>query len=759
MDHRPRRSLNRSIVPRLLALVAALVALTAAPAFAAEPVFTITGHGFGHGIGMSQYGARGFAEHGYTYNRILAHYYQGTTLGSLGYAPVAPTEPIVRVAVQKSDVPQGYWTVRGNKADLWVDWSGRGSQDYFVIPKGTAVTITPLGSTANITLRNESGAVLRTFTNANWVRVWERDTSRPRSAGLVQVSHNSGPWNWPNLLYAGSLIFERGTGGNSALLHARNHVYLEDYTTAVVPRESPASWHIEALKAQSVAARTYAYVSLGGGAFDVYCTTRSQVYNGWGQWEADYGNVRHNDDPATSALEGDWRSDPAISATSSQVVKYGNEIVQTFFFSTSGGHTENIENVWTSSAAKPYYKGVPDPYDDISPYHSWGPLTFTASSVRSRLLGAGVDAAKVPVSIVSIAVVNRGVSGRAMKIALTGANGAISYLQDDDIGRFRNGLGLYDTWFYVNEKSIRIAGRDRYATSIEISRRTFTSADSVVIAGGNAFADALAASSLAGVLDAPILLNPSTYLSEEVRLEIERLNATKVYVVGGTGVLSQAVVTNLGQIPDVAAGEGVQRIAGHNRFATAAQIAREVRARVAGTEAIVVNGLAPADAVAVSGLAYAKSIPVLLVTTSDVTTPTASVIESITPSNGIIVGGTGVVPDAIANDLGFSWQRVAAGVDRYDTAAQLARYVVLRHGFAWRNPVVASGESLVDALSGGPFAGTHTAPTLFVRASGVPVATGKLVTEKADSIAEFYILGGTGAVSATTEEWLENAVE
>ena len=105
---------------------------------------------------------------------------------------------------------------------------------------------------------------------------------------------------------------------------------------------------------------------MNGKGFDQYADTRSQVYRGY-----------LGETPSTNA---------AVAATAGQVVTYDGEIATTFFFSTSGGHTENVENVFTGGSPKPWLKGVKDPYDDSSPYHRWGP--YTTRAPRSRASSA-----------------------------------------------------------------------------------------------------------------------------------------------------------------------------------------------------------------------------------------------------------------------------------------------------------------------------------------------------------------------------------
>jgi len=742
------RSLRRRIVP-VFALALIAFAAQATPAFA-EATFTFTGRGFGHGIGMSQYGAKGQAEAGRGYATILAHYYQGTTLGSLGYTAGSNNETVMRVAVSASDTPQDFWTVRGNSNELRVTWDGSGVS-YFVIPKGASYTFFVEGG--RIKVRDASTVVKKDFGPVSWVSVWERDAADPHGAGHIQIMQGSGPWGWPNLLYNGSIrMTQTGTGK----LYAHNHVYMEDYVKCVVPRESPASWHQEALKAQAVAARSYAYVSIKSPSslYDVYCTTASQVYNGWGQWTAESGAARHTYDSLV---------DPAVNATAGQVVKYGSTIVQTFFHSTSGGHTDNIEKVWSGSSPQPYYVGVSDPWDSCSPRHTWGPMTFAASDLRARLAGRGVE---LPAEIIGIKVLSRtrGGEGRVTSMQFLGADGSSRTLTtsgDDNIGDVRSALGLYDTWFFVNEHTVRIAGADRYDTAVRISQQTFDSAPAVIVANGHAHADALAASALAGSVDGPVLLTPQSALDTRVRDEINRLGATKVFVVGGTGVVSDAVLAELRALPNLQIGDAVERVAGLDRYETAAKIAtkvKELRGSSFDGRVIVVNGHQYPDAIAASGLGYRKKLPILLVRLNEVPTATRAALAELGPTGAVLVGGTGVMTDGVGNSLGIPWTRVA-GPDRYATAIALANHVVAKEGFSWSKPAIASGTTLVDALSGGPLTGRNAGVTLFVLPDIVPNTVTGLLASKKGSIQDCYILGGTGAVSSAAQDVLERTLD
>ena len=133
---------------------------------------------------------------------------------------------------------------------------------------------------------------------------------------------------------------------------------------ASCPAESPASWPAEALKAQAIAARTYAITTAKSADFDQYADTRSQVYGGVGVETA-----------ATNA---------AVAATRGQVVTYNGQPVVTYFFSTSGGRTEDVENTSLGDEPQPWLKSVDDAYDDVSPRHRWTTQTLTMAPAGAQ---------------------------------------------------------------------------------------------------------------------------------------------------------------------------------------------------------------------------------------------------------------------------------------------------------------------------------------------------------------------------------------
>ena len=219
---------------------------------------------------------------------------------------------------------------------------------------------------------------------------------------------------------------------------AVNTVDLDGYVKGVVPGEVPTSWPAEALKAQAVAARTYALATdAGGSSFDQYADTRSQMYKGL-------------DSEVTA-------SNAAVDGTSGQVVLYNGHVAVTYFFSTSGGKTEDVQNVFYGTPPEPYLKSVSDPYDGIAPRHHWR-FTFTRSQLESKLHGLFKGHFK------TIKVLRRGVSPRVVSAQVIGTKGS----SRTDGVTLRSRLSLYDTWFafkVVKKKAKASASHDRVAAA------------------------------------------------------------------------------------------------------------------------------------------------------------------------------------------------------------------------------------------------------------------------------------------------------
>ncbi|MHB8050468.1 MAG: SpoIID/LytB domain-containing protein [Coriobacteriia bacterium] len=748
---------NRILLAALGTLLSLALVLGGPASALAETTFNFTSRGYGHGLGMSQYGAKGFAEHGYSYDYILRYYYGNAGRDANTKVVTWPTaEPTRDVNLdraanydsQSSSYNAGYtktsWTIRpgyaGSRLFVYISPS-----EIYYAPDGWS-TFTAVGNT--ITWKRPDGST-QVFSGTILVR---GESGTPY---LTQVMEGTGQYSHTYVRFRGYFKLTASAGKIKLI----NNVKMNEYLYGVVPRESPSGWHMEALKAQAVTARSYSWNTKRA---ELYTTTADQVYG---------GHSRGEDRSKTTPHEAS-RTNDAVDSTTGQVVTYEGDMVTTNFMSTSGGHTEDNENVWgyplgDVDDANSHLRGVPDPFELTagSPAHSWQWKQLTATQVRTALLAQGVSAALVPDPIVSMRVVERGVSGRVMKVAFTSPTGYVTYIEGStNMDRFKRALGFQyqDRWIYVNPKSVRIAGTDRYDTALKVAQRLGASAGVVIVASGTAPADALAASSLAGATAGaagslayvPVLLTPGNELDSRVQDWIAASGATKVYIVGGTSVVSSAVEAELRKTGTVSV---VDRLAGVDRYGTAREIALEVkRLNPSVNRAIVVNGVDFADAVAASSFAFAGKLPIIPVRPNSVPADSAAALKEIGATSTIVIGGTSAVSDQVKNSLP-SATRVGDGIDRYESAQLLADYLCGDdEGFNARSVYVSSGISLVDALAVGPLAGYNKNPVVFARAYDLPATTRQVVSGVTSRV---WIAGGESVLSGWVEGQMNAACE
>jgi stage II sporulation protein D len=391
------------------------VAPTAVPTAAPAPLppgavalgdtVTFYGRGYGHGIGLSQYGAQGRAAAGQTAGAILAHYYQGTTLGTL-------TNQQTRVLVLESFAATasnpvqvygrgGSWTIDGISKTFPADarlrftpaTSGTATTWKVTVTATDGSTLYDAASTSSIRVRPAAGTTLQ---------LWSKPSAYDRFRGVLRLI---------------------GKTDASARVNVVNELLLESYLRGVVPAEVPATWPVEAVKAQAIAARSYAAYHLhpSTGTYDLYADTRSQMYQGY--------------------LVEQAASDSAVSATAGVVLRTpAGGIANALFHSTGGGATENNENVFTSSTGEvvlsgySYLRGSSDrrpdgsPYDAASPYATWSTKTYTLAQVQAWF---AADARTNVGTLVALKLSDRGVSGRLISVTLIGADGSTKQVSSD----------------------------------------------------------------------------------------------------------------------------------------------------------------------------------------------------------------------------------------------------------------------------------------------------------------------------------------
>lgn len=300
----------------------------------------------------------------------------------------------------------------------------------------------------------------------------------------------------------------------------------------------------------------------------------------------------------------------------------------------------------------------------------------------------------------------------------------------------------------------RVAGADREATALRASRQGFGITPTVIIATAGAFPDALAAAPLAHAVEAPVLL-VGDGVSEELEAELHRLGATNAIVVGGDLAVSDDVV---GQLEEL--GLEVRRIAGADRFATAAAIADEVGS---DGEAFVVNGTAFPDAVSVAPVAASDGIPILLVGRDHIPSVTADALGDLSIDRTFVAGGQHVVSDVVHDALPAPGR--IAGADRYATSVAVGEFG-LQRGHSLETLYVATGRNWPDALTAGPVAslgGQGTVPHGLVllvdgRDPFGGAASHDFVRRHGDAISQVLLFGGPNAISADVSQRLQGIV-
>jgi SpoIID/LytB domain protein len=380
------------------AVVATGPALAAAERIATtESTLTITTAGWGHGRGMSQYGAQGAAKQGLDHTEILAFYYPGTKLDKL------PKDDAIRVWITAdTDGKVHVYAAAGLRVR---DSKGK----TFTLPTGKNYTkwrLSRSGAKTVLYHRNAKGTYVK-YTNKKLKldpkRQWAFENPK---TGTVKLYLAGG-----NRTYRGTLALGFHEGGARTV----NHVTMEDYLRSVVPSEMPAYWHAEALQAQSVAARSYAAryrANLGGKkVYDVCNTTACQVYKG-----------TMSENPAT---------DKAVKATAGQVLTYKKQYAWTEFSSSNGGH----------SVAGPndYIVAQEDPYDFAM--NQVVSVTVKTSTIEKKYPSIG--------DLKSITLERDGNGrwgGRVTQVTLTGTAGSKKVTGT----AFKSALGLRETLLKIS---------------------------------------------------------------------------------------------------------------------------------------------------------------------------------------------------------------------------------------------------------------------------------------------------------------------
>jgi SpoIID/LytB domain protein len=395
-------------------------------AISVQPGVTFYGKGFGHGVGLSQYGAQGYATGAagppLTGEQIVAHYYPGTSLTVVDSA-TNPRGPM-RVLLS-SPSSSGSASCGSTFMNTWLV-NVRSAGGFSVVNEAQGNAVVGVAS-ANVTYQIAA--------KTGGVSVYDQSTNPPtlKYSGPGPVTLVPTDLNQPITVqekgefFHGKVQFKNDGGGN---LRVVNYVSYDDYVKGVIPKEMPSGWHIEAYKAQALAARSYGFTS--------YVPTRDYDVRD-DQVDQCYGGATVE----TSA------SIAAVAATAGKVITYNGAAIRAYFSSSSGGYTVAVGCWNTGTVCKPsdpWLVAVPDPADlavsvpTPNKHASWT-VTFTSATIRQAILNyKGIDIG----TLLSTDVSNQapGNVGHVVSVKFIGTSASVEVPADTFL---RTYLGLKST--------------------------------------------------------------------------------------------------------------------------------------------------------------------------------------------------------------------------------------------------------------------------------------------------------------------------
>ncbi|MDR7240681.1 SpoIID/LytB domain-containing protein [Neobacillus drentensis] len=533
------------------------------------------------------------------------------------------------------------------------------------------------------------------------------------------------------------------------------NIPFEDYLKGVVPYEMPASWNLEAVKAQTVAARTYSIGSIGKTVAD---TQGFQVYGGY-----------------------DWYSNTtkAVEETQGKVLKYNGSRISAVYSSSNGGYTESNSNIWGGTPLS-YLPAKKDQYDPGNPWsftfnkdqidtrkldlanpQNWWNTTSertpqVAENIKNWLYGlSDYKNTEIKVGrILNVDFFDQNSSGRSQNSKITveffvkDKSTSTYRLQDGKIKTFSEnysasansmrtilGASNMKSTLVTGNKYIghtRLGGQDRFDVAINVSKAGWSTASTVVLANWDAYGDALAATPLAYKHNAPVLLTKSYAITSRTKQEIQRLKAKSVIIVGGPVSISENIVK---QLKDM--GISVRRISGKNRVDVANNIAKDMGK---SSKVVIADGFNFPDALSIAPYAARNGYPILLTDKRHLLENSSqTLINSWHPSQTIISGGPLSVSQSVYNNVPNP--RRFGGNSRFEVSANIAN----AYFSSSSNAFITKGQIFADALTGSVLAAKKNAPILLVEPSNLTAPIEKSINKNVFN--QFNILGGPISVN------------
>lgn len=685
-----------------------------------------SGGGWGHGVGMSQWGAQGAAsEHGCSAEEILGTYFPGTSIEQ------RDSRNTLRLKLWTTDAG-GVTSVWVEEETTWYRCDRDGGSCEPVAPPqpaGTTVQVSVTddafrirGGEMDVTVDDRIETVLRLRHDGRLVKVLQgagdaADTGRPIRYGTLELDFAD--FSWGQKLFTTQIIDSGGASGLPAM---------ETYLLGLA--EVPWSWHEEALRAQVIAARSYAEARTEQRrsnftdverirTYDCRCdlvvTTGDQVWAGVGKQLAEPSYY-----PA-------WEE--AVTTTADQYVIADGAVLTTFYSSSHGG----VSRAGFTSSSPGYVSVDASQWErSVTPLarpEGGGHRRYRWSHGFSRVeleSAFGID------DIDALEIAEADPAGYPLPAGVV-----VRGVDDDEEGEWtfsadsvRARLGLYSPRFTLRVVTdlaadeqvpvARLDGPTRAATAIRLAEAGWSAGSAtVVVAREDDPADALTGSALAGTHDAPLLLTPPDGLPEHVAVELQRLAPERVLLLGGPVALSQQVARDVRALGI----STVRRVQGETRHGTAVDVASRVSRGDQTTAYLVrlrddeVEARGWVDALSVAAVAARRAAEgqgwPILGTEATLPDETRAAISDLGITRVVPVGGPDTVPAEVLDELAAMDVEVAdrlAGKDRYGTS----RAVTATDSPPEQALAIATGENFPDGLAAGPYAARTGAALLLV---------------------------------------------
>ncbi|MFN3866789.1 MAG: SpoIID/LytB domain-containing protein, partial [Demequina sp.] len=348
--------------------------------------FTVSGAGFGHGVGMSQYGAQGMAVEGYGAGSILEHYFTGTQVSTVN----ADRDVRVEIFGSGSDahnavdiIARGDWRMRFyTSPTAYTQWTGTSGERLKVTRTGNSVRVTRADGTSAVATRD----VVFHWENTQY---YNASSTTNATVELYRAGTNTRATHGT---YRHGRIFISVPSTTTPRLIVSNELKLNtEYLYGIA--EVPSSWHLNTLQAQAIVARGYALKNMGSLKATCNChlydDTRSQHFTGWNK----------ENEGASAQWGARWvdavNRTTSSNATQGKVLTHNGTIATTYYFSSTGGRTENSEHIW--SATVPYLKAVDDRWslESRNPNRAW---TRTITQAQARTMFGLSDVVSITVA-------------------------------------------------------------------------------------------------------------------------------------------------------------------------------------------------------------------------------------------------------------------------------------------------------------------------------------------------------------------------